>query len=52
MFKKNKNDNIYKSEPKKLDDQMNFVKYRVQSYNIKINLPNNHHSKINDDKAI
>ena len=48
MFKKNKNDNIYKSEPKKLYDKTNIDKYRVAaniSQNIIINLPKNNHSK-------
>ena len=51
-----KNDNHYKNEVKKTDDQTNIEKYRIaaniieyQSYYIKINLPKNHHSKIHDD---
>ena len=44
---------------KKTDDQTNIDKYRVAanireqvSYYIKINFPQNHHSKVHADKAI
>ena len=40
---------------KKSDVQKNIDKYRIAanitSYNIKINLQKNHHSKMHDDKA-
>ncbi len=44
-----------KSKLQKSDDQTNIDKYRVaniKKYDIKYNLPKNHHSKIHDDKAI
>ena len=45
-----------KTKFKKSDDQTNIDKYRVEyyriSYYIKINLPENHYSKIYKDKAI
>ncbi len=53
---KEKKNNINKRKAKKSDYHTNIDKYRVAAniteYHIKINLPDNHHSKIHDIKAI